>query len=113
MINTTPYYTKETVAAHLARSYSNILRCNAESGEFEELHGGNWVEIDEVRLEHYTRSAINVLLSHAMNVGRDAMEELYNLNNEVSFYEIGKLVARELRYPPMVEEESEAVEEVQ
>ena len=113
-MNQTPYYTAQSVASHLARSYKNILRWNAESGEFQKLHG-NWVEIDAVRVEHYVRSAICTLLGHAMNIGEDARNELYSLDNETGYNQIAQLAAQELRYPVIedtVEEPVEAVEEV-
>jgi len=50
-----------------------------------------------------------------MNIGEDARNELYSLDNETGYNQIAQLAAQELRYPVIedtVEEPVEAVEEV-
>jgi len=105
MNNSTPYYTPAVVGRHLARSYSNKLRFNAETAQFEELQG-QWRPIDDVSFARYVHDSINVLLWHASNVGRDAQEELHAMSqSDVALYEIRNTAAEMLSTAPQADAE--------
>jgi hypothetical protein len=93
-----PFYTTDTVAGHLARSFNRVLRFNAQESVFQELRG-SWVNIDDAGFERYARDSINMLLGHAWRVSEEAVNELQDMSrSDLALYEIRVKAAEMLSY---------------
>jgi hypothetical protein len=86
MISETTVLTPQTIAAHTARCYSNMLRFNVGADCFEEKQGVEWVVVDSVRVQMYVRAAMNQIRGYVESETKEDRERIEGKLKELLCY---------------------------